>query len=273
MKTGAFIIGLRWLGGFAVALCASAGSDQRVSATAAPAVESVSVAAAADLKFALEEIVVKFKESHPDIRVQLSFGSSGNFYAQLSQRAPFDIFFSADVLYPKKLIEAGLAEAESKFTYAVGRIVVWTPNKSAIDLPKLGFAALRHPSARRIAIANPEHAPYGQAAGAALQKYGVYDAVKERLVFGENVAQAAQFVESGSADVGIIALSLALGPGLKGKGRYWEVPLEAYPRLEQGGVILSGAKNRRAARQLRDFVVSPAGAGILHTFGFFPPQE
>lgn len=273
MKTVAFLTGLRPLACIVVATYATLGIEGLLSTTEAQAVESVSVAAAADLKYALDEIVVKFTESHPDIRVQVSYGSSGNFYAQLSQRAPFDIFFSADVLYPKKLMEAGLASADSQFTYAVGRIVVWAPHSSPLDLPKLGLEALRHPSVRKIAIANPEHAPYGKAAVAAMRKLGVYDTVKQRLVYGENVAQAAQFVESGSADLGIIALSLAVGPALKNKGRYWEVPLEVYPRLEQGGVILSWAQNRSAARQFRDFVISPSGRKTLRGYGFFPPTE
>jgi len=133
--------------------------------------------------------------------------------------------------------------------------------------------ALKHSSARRIAIANPEHAPYGKAAVAAMQKLGVYDTVKGKLVYGENIAQAAQFVESGAADIGIIALSLALAPALKAKGNYWEVPLDAYPRLEQGGVILSWARNPRQTKEFKDFVLSEAGKQILRRYGFSMPGE
>ena len=158
----------------------------------------LSVAAASDLKFALDEIVLAFQREHSDIRVRVSYGSSGNFYAQLAQRAPFDLFFSADVSYPTKLVDAGLAVANSKFSYAMGRIVVWAPTNSPIDPTKLGAAALQHPALHRIAIANPDHAPYGKAAVAALVKLGIYDAVKSKLVFGENIAQTAQFVDTGA---------------------------------------------------------------------------
>ena len=234
---------------------------------------TISVAAAADLKFALDEITVEFRKTHTNVTVQVSYGSSGNFYSQLSQRAPFDIFFSADVSYPAKLAEAGLGVADSKFSYAVGRIVAWTPTNSPIDPLKLGIESLKHPSVRKIAIANPEHAPYGKAAVAAMQKLGIYEAVKDKLVFGENIAQTAQFVDSGAADIGIIALSLAVAPAMKGKGRYWEIPLDAYPRLNQGGVILPWAKNPKLAQEFKAFVLSASGKTILRRYGFFMPDE
>jgi molybdate transport system substrate-binding protein len=138
---------------------------------------------------------------------------------------------------------------------------------------KLGVRALLDPGVRKIAIANPKHAPYGRAAEAALKKLEVYDQVKDRLVLGENVAQAAQFVETGAADAGVIALSLALAPTLREKGKYWEVPLDAYPRLEQGGVILSWARDRQAADALRAFVLGPEGKAVLRRYGFFLPGE
>src|SRR5947208_6708589 len=144
-----------------------------------PAEIAVTVAAASDLKFALDEIVVAFQKARPDIEVQVSYGSSGNFFSQLSQRAPFDIFFSADVAYAAKLIEAGLGVADSKFSYGVGRIVVWVPADSPIDPAKFGIESLKQPSIRKIAIANPEHAPYGKAAVAAMQKLGISQPVKE----------------------------------------------------------------------------------------------
>src|SRR5262249_39922487 len=158
--------------------------------------------------------------------------------------APFDLYLSADIDYPRKLMESRLALQESEFVYAVGHLVVWVPNGSKLDLDRLGIRAVADPSVKKLAIANPKHAPYRRAAEAALKKFGIYDDVKDRLVLGENIAQTAQFVESGSADVGIIALSLALAPAMRDKGRYWTVPLDAYPRLEQGGVILSWAKDR-----------------------------
>ncbi len=233
----------------------------------------VSVAAAADLQFALGEVVAAFEEAHPDIKVRVSYGASGNFYAQLSNRAPFDVFFSADVDYPRKLVAEGLADKDSEFIYAIGHLVVWVRKESPLDVEKLGAKALLDPSVRKVAIANPKHAPYGRAAEAALKSLDVYDALKDRLVLGENVAQAAQFAETGSADAGVFALSLALAPTLREKGRYWEVPLDAYPRLEQGAVVLSWAQDRQAADALCAYVKGPEGRAILRRYGFLMPEE
>jgi molybdate transport system substrate-binding protein len=233
----------------------------------------VRVAAAADLKFALDDLLADFHAQHPDIRVQVTYGASGNFFAQLSNKAPFDLFFSADVEYPRRLIEKGLASKQDEFLYAVGHLAVWVPKESSLDLERLGIAALLDPSVRKVAIANPRHAPYGRAAEAALKKLGIYDKIKGKIVQGENVAQAAWFVESGAADAGVIALSLALSPALRQKGRHWEVPLDAYPRLEQGGVILSWARDRQAAETLRAFVSGPQGKAVLKRYGFFLPEK
>jgi molybdate transport system substrate-binding protein len=229
---------------------------------------TVRVAAASDLRFTMDEIVEAFRRERPAVDVLATYGSSGNFYAQLSNRAPFDIFFSADVDYPRRLIRQGLALADSEFLYGVGRLVVWVPRKSPIEVEKLGMQALLSPSVRRIAIANPRHAPYGRAAEAAMKSLGVFDQVKDRLVLGDSVMQTAQFVDSGGAEVGIISHSLALAPALRDKGRFWEAPIDAYPRQEQGGVILSWAKDRPAAEALRDFVLSEGGRAILRRHGF-----
>jgi molybdate transport system substrate-binding protein len=229
---------------------------------------TVRVAAAADLKFTMGEIVEAFRQERPAINVLVSYGSSGNFYAQLSNHAPFDIFFSADVDYPRRLIRQGVALADSEFLYGVGRLVVWVSRTSPIEVEKLGMQALLSPSVRRIAIANPRHAPYGRAAEAAMKSLGVYNQVKDRLVLGDSVLQTAQFVESGGAEVGFISHALALAPPLRDKGRFWEVPMDAYPRREQGGVILSWAQDRPAAEALRDFVLSEGGRAILRRHGF-----
>jgi molybdate transport system substrate-binding protein len=229
---------------------------------------AIRVAAAADLKFAMDEIVEAFRRDRPTIGVQVTYGSSGNFYAQLSNRAPFDIFFSADVDYPRRLVREGMALADSEFLYGIGRLVVWVPRTSPIEVERLGMQALLSPSVRRIAIANPRHAPYGRAAEAAMKSLGVYDQVKGRLVLGDSVMQTAQFIESGGAEVGIISHSLALAPRLREKGRFWEVPIDAYPRREQGGVILSWAQDRPAADALRDFVLGEGGRAILRRHGF-----
>jgi molybdate transport system substrate-binding protein len=234
---------------------------------------AVRVAAAADLKFAFDEIVDMFHVRHPNTKIFVTYGSSGNFYAQLSNRAPFDVFLSADVDYPHRLVREGLAPADDEFLYGVGRIVVWVPRSSPIDVEKLGMQSLLSPDVRKVAIANPRHAPYGRAAEAAMKSMGVYEQVKDRLVLGDTVLQAGQFVESGNADIGIISRSHALAPSLRDKGRFWEVPLDAYPRRVQGGVILSWAQDRSAAEALRDFVLGEEGRSILKRYGFETPEE
>src|SRR5262244_4557727 len=184
-------------------------------ALTAPAQE-ITVAAAADLHFALDEIASRF-QAESGIHVHAIYGSSGNFYQQIQNGAPFDVFFSANLDYAKKLETAGLAEPGTLYQYATGKIVLWVPATSKVDLSE-GLKALTDPGIRKVSIANPEHAPYGQAAVAALQKENLYEPVKGKLVLGENISQAASFVLSGSADAGIIALSLALAPNMKGKG-------------------------------------------------------
>jgi molybdate transport system substrate-binding protein len=229
------------------------------------------IACAADMRFALEEILTAFRPKHEDIEVRATYGSSGNFYAQLSNRAPFDVFLSADVDYPRRLIREGLAPPESEFVYAVGRIVLWVPQSSPIDIERLGIQALLAPSVQKIAIGNPRYAPYGRAAESAMKSLGVYDKVHDRLVLGDSILQAAQFVESGAAEIGIISHSLTLRPPLQGKGRSWEVPLDAYPRREQGGVILAWAQDRGAAETFRTFMIGDDGKAILKKFGFDIP--
>jgi molybdate transport system substrate-binding protein len=155
----------------------------------------------------------------------------------------------------------------------VGQIVVWVPNGVPIDVQRLGIHAVLDPAAKKAAIANPRHAPYGRAAEAALRNLGVYERVRDRLVLGENIAQTAHFVESGAADVGIIALSLALAPAMQDKGRYWLVPLEAYPTLEQGSVILNWAEDPEATARFRAFVAGPRGREILKRYGFLVPRK
>jgi molybdate transport system substrate-binding protein len=226
----------------------------------------LTIAAAADLHFALDEISLKFRPIDPAVDLQIAYGSSGNFYAQIRNGAPFDVFLSADVEYPRKLAEQGIGARDSLFVYAMGRIVVWVPASSPLD----PATALRAASVRNVAIANPQHAPYGRAAEAALRSLGLYNSVAGKLVLGENVAQTLEFVQSGAADVGIVALSLALAPPVRGQGRYWEVPAEAYPKIEQGGVIL---KDSNAAREFRAFLLAAAGRRILKEYGFSLPEN
>lgn len=229
------------------------------------------VAAAANLKFAFEEIEKAFESSHPDIEMETTYGSSGNFVAQISQSAPFDIFLSADTKSPAKLVASGHATHDDVFPYAVGRLVVWVPSRSSLDLETLGLQALADPAVKKIAIANPKLAPYGEAAETALLKANVYDAVRGRIVLGDNLNQAAQFVESGAADAGILSLSVAVSSALKGKGRYWEIPGDLHSPIEQAGVVLSRAKNGQAANELRRFLTGSEGERILSEFGYHRP--
>lgn len=228
----------------------------------------LAIAAASDLQFALAEVKVAFAKVQPGLEVAVTYGSSGNFYAQLLNKAPFDLFLSADLEYPRKLVAAGLADGATEFIYSRGHLVLWVPKGSPIPLEQLGLQALLHPAARKVAIANPRHAPYGRAAEALLASQGLLEAVRPRLVFGENVGQAAQFVQTGAADIGLIALSLAKAPVMAGSGRLWEVPASAHPPLDQGGVVLNQARDRAAALAFRDFLRSPAGVAILQRFGF-----
>ena len=231
-----------------------------------PAAQKITIAAAADLNFAMPEIARQFRATRPGVEWEIAYGSSGNFFAQISNGAPFDVFLSADVEYPRKLAAAGVGMGNSVFTYAVGRLVVWVPAASPLD----PATALGEPAVKHVAIANPQHAPYGRAAQAALRSLGLYASVEPKLVFGENIAQTLQFVESGAADAGIVALSLALAPAERARGRYWEIPLDAYPRMEQGGIIL---KDSQAARDFRAFLLSAGGRRILKQYGFVVPGE
>ncbi len=233
--------------------------------------EDLTIAAASDLNFAFKEIIAEF-EKQTGTHVKLSLGSSGNFFSQIQHGAPFDLYFSADVRYPQKLEQSGHAIQGSLYKYAVGRIVVWAPSGSPLAVEKVGMEALLGPSIKKIAIANPKHAPYGRAAVSAMQHFKVYDLVKDRLVLGENISQAAQFVESGAADIGIVALSLALAPPMKAAGKYWEIPAETHPPLEQGAVILTSAKNQQAAKAFLDFLKGPEGKRVMSSYGFILPE-
>jgi molybdate transport system substrate-binding protein len=238
-----------------------------------PDIQTLSVAAAADLQFALDDLSRQFRAAHPQADVKIVYGSSGNFDSQIRAGAPFDVFLSADIDYPRKLAQAGFAAPDSLFAYATGRIAIWVPAQSPLDPARLQMRTLEAPSVRHIAIANPSHAPYGRAAEAALRSLGVYDRVAGKLVLGENIAQTLQFVQSGAADAGIVALSLALAPAVRGQGRYWEIPLDAYPRIEQGGAILNRAKDSGLAREFRAFLTGNAARAVLKDYGFSPPVE
>ena len=238
---------------------------------AAAGTAEIKVAAAADLTFAFKEVAARFQKETGN-NVKLTYGSSGNFFAQIQNGAPFDLFFSADVGYAEKLAAAGLAEPGSMYEYASGKIVIWAPSASKLDLSR-GLATLLDPGIRKIAIANPQHAPYGTAAVAAMRHAAAYDKIKSKLVLGENISQTAQFVQSGNADVGIIALSLALAPAMKNNGRYVEIPAADYPPLVQAGVVLKSSRNKGLARQFLKFLKEPGTVALMERYGFSIPQD
>jgi molybdate transport system substrate-binding protein len=229
--------------------------------------QPITVAAAADLSSVLTEVAANYQKQTGQ-EIKLSFGASGNLTSQIQNGAPFDLFFSADEDYPKKLIDASLADQGSLYRYAVGRLVLWVPASSTLDIEHRGLQALLDPSVTKIAIANPQHAPYGRAAETALRHEGIYDKVSSKLVLGENVAQAAQFVESGNAQVGLVALSHALAPKMKDQGRYWVVPLDEYPMLNQAVVVLSKSSNKKQAQAFLDYVRTPETVALFKSYGF-----
>jgi molybdate transport system substrate-binding protein len=262
---------LAWLALTTPFLSAHARNAVLIPQEAAKPCGIVTVAAASDLTYAMNEIAANFEKA-TGCTVRLSLGSSGNFLTQIENGAPFDVFFSADLAYPEKLEAEGLAAPGSAYVYAIGKIALWTRNDSRVDVGR-GLAALREPSVRKIAIANPEHAPYGRAAEQALRQSGVYEAVKDRLVLGENISQAAEFVESGNADAGILALSLVVSPAMKDKGRAWNIPEKFYTPIEQGAVVLRAAANPQGAREFLDYIKMPATAALLERYGFVLPAK
>src|SRR5208337_890748 len=231
----------------------------------------ITVAAAADLTFAFNDIAARFQKETGN-PVRLSYGSSGNFFAQIKNGAPYDMFFSADVEYPRKLEAAGLTEPGTLYEYAAGEIVIWVPARSKLDI-KRGLKVLLDPDIHKIAIANPQHAPYGRAAAAAMRHEGIYDQVQPKLVLGENISQTAQFVQSGNADVAILALSLALAPAMKAKGRYVEIPAADYPPLVQAGVILKLSRNKQLAARFLKFLKEPETVALMERYGFSMPKD
>jgi molybdate transport system substrate-binding protein len=218
----------------------------------------VRIAAAADLQFALEEITDVVAREHPDLEVTTTYGSSGTFLQQIVNGAPFDLYLSADLSYPRELVDRGLATEENLFSYGIGRLVVWLPEGSSLR-PTTDLSVLADPAIRTVSIANPEHAPYGVAAVEAMRFFDVYQDVEPKLVLGENVAQAAEFVLSGNADAGIVALSLVLAPAVADEGSWELVPLRSFSRLDQGGVVLSSSQDPDAARAVRDVLLGEDG--------------
>lgn len=237
--------------------------------TASAHAEKIAVAAAADLKFAMDEIIINFKAKNPGEEVAVTYGSSGTFNTQIQQGAPFDMFFSADINFPRELIKAGLAAGEVK-PYAVGRIVLWSASQ---DATKMTLVSLTDPKITRIAIANPKHAPYGKRAEEALRTSGLWEKLESKFVYGENIAQTAQFVLTGNAQVGIIALSLAVNSELAKKGGYWLISDTLHAPLEQGFVITKQAANNPLAYRFAEYMSSKPGRAVMTKYGFALPGE
>lgn len=232
--------------------------------------KSLGIAAASDLKFAMDELIARFQETRPGQIVRVSYGSSGTLLAQIRAGAPFDVFFSADADYPRTLEKDGLGDGPT-FLYATGHLAIWVPKASPLEVETKGLKALTGPAAKKVAIANPRHAPYGRAAEAALRSAGLYDALEPKLVFAENVAQAAHFVESGAADAGLVARALGKARGMGEKVRFVDVPEALHPKLTQGGLVLKASKNLAAAQAFRAFALSEAGKAIFVAYGFSAP--
>lgn len=230
------------------------------------------VSAAADLNPALNEIAQQF-EKKTGVRVKLSFAASGALTQQIQNGAPFDLFFSADMDYPRQLIAQRHAVNSSLYEYSLGKLVLWVLASSPLDVEHKGLEILLDSSVKRIALANPQHAPYGRAAVAALKHAGLYERVAGRFVMGENVSQAAQFAESGNAQAGFVALAHALSPAIRNTGKFWVVPADYYPPLEQGVVILTTSQHKKEAADFLEYVKRKDGSDVLRKYGFTLPHE
>jgi molybdate transport system substrate-binding protein len=231
--------------------------------TVAQSDEPVRIAAASDLKFALDSLLVTFRNTTGH-KVLVTYGSSGKLFEQISNGAPFDAFFSADINYPQTLSTKGLTLTEVK-VYGLGRLVVWSKRS---EVTTKGVNLLVDPAIRKIAIANPRHAPYGKKAIEVLAYYKMLPATEGKLVLGENISQAAQFVYSGAADAGIIALSLAMSPNMREAGKYIVIPQEAHSRFEQAWVVLKRSKGRKNVLAFAEYVASSDAIAVLDYFGF-----
>jgi len=231
--------------------------------------EKITIAAAADLKFAMDEIITGFKQNRPGNEVDIVYGSSGKFHTQIQQGAPYDIYFSADISYPRELAKIGMAASEVK-PYEFGRIVLWS---NSMDAAKMTLASLSDPKITRIAIANPKHAPYGKRAEEALRTAALWDKLQPKLVFGENIAHTAQFMQTGNAQVGIIALSLAVNSELAKKGGYYLIPENLHKPLEQGYVITKRGADKPLAKQFADYMGSKQARSVMTKYGFVLPGE
>jgi molybdate transport system substrate-binding protein len=227
------------------------------------------IAAAADLQPLLPALLTQFQQQ-TGIHAEPSFQSSATLATQIIDGAPFDLFLAADLSFPQRVIDAGRAEEAQPIPYARGTLVLWTRNDSG--LATLSLDDLRNPSVKTIAIANPEHAPYGRAAQAVLQHTGLYDILRPKLVIAENIAQAAQYVDSGNAQAGLISLTSALTLRLRASGHFFRVPDDDYPPILQGAIVIRGSAASAAAHRFLDFLAEPAIRQMLSAEGLEPAR-
>jgi len=253
-----------------LAILALAATRPAPPSPAGAASRTLTVAAAANLEPALQELVGGFEAAHPGAKVQITLGASGRFFAQIQQGAPFDLLLAADARYPARLVEAGLSSGPA-FLYALGRLAIWVPAGSRVDLETSGLRALLDPSIRKVAVGNPAVSPYGAAAEEALRSAGVLEAVREKFVLGQSAAQAAQFALGGGAQAAFLPLSLAAGPPLSTLGRYLILPPSSHRPVAQTGVILKGARDPDLARAFVAWLLGPGGRAILSRHGYESP--
>jgi molybdate transport system substrate-binding protein len=225
--------------------------------------EQVLVAVAANFVPPFREVATEFEKATGH-NVQIAAGSSGNFYAQIKNGAPFDVFFSADNERPKLLEEEGLGVKGTRFTYAIGRLVLWSPDPNLVK----GQDTLRSQKFKHLAVANPKTAPYGVAAMQAMQKLGIWESIQPRLVMGEGLGQTMGFIESGNAELGFLALSQVLDPKITGKGGRWDVPVDLHEPIQQDVVLLTKGKDNPAAKALMEFVSRSQATAIIERYGY-----
>jgi len=260
------------LGRLLTALLLAGLVSARPAARAADATTAaVSIAGAANLSFALDALNAAFGQAHPEVALTSMTAASGDIVAQVEHGAPYDVFLSADLRFPQVLASAGQADPKSLVDFATGQLVLWTtrPDVALTDVA----AVVGNPEVRKLAIANPATAPFGRAAAQALRKLGLSSEAAPKLVVGESIAQTTQFVATGNADAGFVALSVVLAPKLKGKGHYLEIPAGLYDSLDQGAILTRHGSQNPAARLYLEFLQGPAARRILQNFGYRLPAS
>jgi molybdate transport system substrate-binding protein len=233
-------------------------------ATITVSAQKVNVAAAANLRYVLEEIKTAYTKQNPKAKVNLTFGASGTLVQQIQNGASFDFFMAADNEFPLKLKDKGLTTG-SMSTYAFGKLAIYS---TTLNVEKLGLEALKSSSINKIAIANPETAPYGERAVELMKSMKLYDGLKSKFVLGENISQAAQFAFTGNAEIGFIALSLALAPDMDSKGSYYVIPQSLYKPIEQACILIKTPVLNTEAAKFKKFVLSPATKAIWEKWGY-----